>query len=127
MTVCLDSWAILRWLEGVEPAGGWVEAELPDRPVMSWINLGEVSYVVERLAGPSHASRVVRDLRGRLRLELPSAERVLGAASIKAKYALAYADAFAIATAIANGLPLATGDPQILEASGGWDLVDLRA
>jgi len=42
LTDCLDSWAILRWLEGEEPAAARVEASLENRPVMSWINPGEV-------------------------------------------------------------------------------------
>ena len=35
MTVCLDSWAVLRWLEGVDPAAARVEEALSARPVMS--------------------------------------------------------------------------------------------
>jgi len=40
---CLDSWAVLRWLEGVEPAASRVEDLLPKRPLMSWMNVGEVA------------------------------------------------------------------------------------
>jgi len=51
---------------------------------------------------------------------------VLEAASIKATHALAYADAFAIATAMAYDASLLTGDPEILEGDSSWNVVDLR-
>lgn len=126
MTDCLDSWAVLRWLEGEEPAASRVEAALPARPVMSWINLGEVSYIVERKAGAKAASQVVRDLHRRLTLDLPSQARVLQAARIKARYPVAYADAFAVATAIAHHATLLTGDPEILDGDPTWPTADLR-
>ncbi|HEY5096688.1 MAG TPA: type II toxin-antitoxin system VapC family toxin [Acidimicrobiales bacterium] len=127
MTDCLDSWAILRWLEGAEPAAGRVEASLTARPVMSWINAGEVAYIIERMAGADQGRRVVLDLRRVLTLELPSEARVLEAARIKAAYPMAYADAFAVATALAHRAVLLTGDPEILDAGGAWLTEDLRA
>jgi predicted nucleic acid-binding protein len=127
LTDCLDSWAILRWLEGEEPAASRVEQSLETRPVMSWINLGEVFYVVHRATAAERARAVVGDLRHRLRLDLPTEARVLEAASIKAKHALAYADAFAIATAMAHDASLLTGDAEILDAGERtWQVVDLR-
>lgn len=126
MTDCLDSWAILRWLEGEEPAASRVEAALAARPVMSWINLGEVYYVVERMAGRDRADHIVRELRRQLNLDLPSEARVLEAARIKARYPMAYADAFAVATAIAHRAILLTGDPEILGGDPTWPTADLR-
>jgi predicted nucleic acid-binding protein len=127
LTDCLDSWAVLRWLEGEEPAANRVDSSLETRPVMSWINLGEVSYVVHRAAGARRAREVVSDLRHRLQLDLPSETRVLEAAAIKAQHALAYADAFAIATALAHHARLLTGDPEILDdGDPTWPVVDLR-
>jgi len=127
LTDCLDSWAVLSWLSGEEPAASRVEAALAGRPVMSWINLGEVSYTLERTAGADWARRVVRELRRRLTLDLPSEARVLEAARIKASHRVAYADAFALATAIAHGATLLTGDPEILLADPSWPTTDLRA
>ena len=128
MTDCLDSWAILRWLEGEEPAAGRVERSLETRPVMSWINLGEVFYVIHRATGANRARAVVGDLRHRLSLDPPTEARVLEAAAIKARHALAYADAFAIATAVAHGASLLTGDPEILgDGDPAWQVVDLRS
>jgi len=50
MTVVLDSWAVLALLEAREPAATRVDqllrTERPaERPVMSWINLGEVGFL----------------------------------------------------------------------------------
>jgi predicted nucleic acid-binding protein len=104
-----------------------VDAAMPSRPVMSWINFGEVAYVVERKAGADRARRVVRELRPRLRLELPSEARVLQAARLKARYAMAYTDAFAVATAIAHGATLLTGGPEILGDDPTWPVEDLRS
>ena len=128
MTIVLDSWAILRLLAGDEPAASRVETALDDliRPVMSWMNAGEVFYIVMRLRGRNEADAVLRDLRARVDLELPSEERVVAAAAIKATHAMAYADAFAAATAIAHDAILLTGDPELLLEDATWQFEDLR-
>lgn len=126
MTACLDSWAVLAWLEGEEPAQGRVTAELARAPVMSWINLGEVWYVLARRRGEAFASGIVDDLRRRLDLDVPGAARCLAAAAIKARHPLAYADAFAVATAVGRGATLLTGDPELLHPGTGWPVEDLR-
>lgn len=126
MRICLDSWAVLRWLEGREPAAGRVEVVMDQRPVMSWINLGEVFYVIARAVEVEAARSTVAALRPRLALEAPSEVRVMEAAMLKAAHRLAYADAFAIATAAAHRAVLWTGDPEILDAGAGWEVEDLR-
>ena len=94
---------------------------------MSWINLGEVFYVVHRISGEADAKSVVRNLRQRLVLDLPHEGRVLEASAIKANHAVAYADAFALATAIAHGADLMTGDPEILDQGNpAWPTIDVR-
>lgn len=127
MTDCLDSWAVLRWLEGQEPAAERVERALQTRPVMSWINVGEVFYILHMAAGAPRAGAVVGDLRHRLELDPPTPNRVIAAATIKAQHTLAYADAFAIATAVAHDASLLTGDPEIIDAADpSWRVIDLR-
>ena len=127
MTDCLDSWAVLAWLEGVEPAASRVQDALANHPVMSWINVGEVAYVLERRAGVDRSREVVRELRRLLNLDLPTEERVIEAARVKAGHRMAYADAFAVATARAHGASLLTGDPEILRGDKSWSVVDLRS
>lgn len=127
MSVVLDSWAILRYLEDSDPAASAV-AELLDSqsPVVSWINLGEVFYIVRRRAGETAAAQTVRDLRGVLTAELPTSARVLAAARVKSEHRMAYADAFAAATAVAHAAQLWTGDPELLIDGAPWSWHDLR-
>ena len=94
--------------------------------MMSWINLGEVFYVVSRDQSPTEAEQVTRDLRPLLRLDLPTERRVLEAARIKAEFRMAYADAFAAATALAHDAALWTGDPELLLEHAPWSYEDLR-
>jgi predicted nucleic acid-binding protein len=128
VTIVVDSWAVLAYL-GDEPSGAHDVANLLDRerPVMSWINLGEVFYVVRRAHNEEHAAETVRDLRDVLTPELPTAARVIEAARIKSDHPLAYADAFAAATAVAHDAVLWTGDPELLVAGSEWRWRDLRA
>lgn len=126
MTECLDSWAVLAWLLGEEPAAGIVEEVMADRPIMSWINLGEVAYITERTDGPDTSRHIVTELRRRLRLDQPTPDRVLAAARIKARYPVAFADGFAVATAVAHDATLLTGDPEILSGDPSWQVRDLR-
>ena len=89
---------------------------------MSWINLGEVHYVLRRLHGEEDASETVRDLRDVIDARLPDERLVLAAARIKAEFAMAYAVAFAAASAVAQEVTLWTGDPELL-----LELPDLTA
>jgi predicted nucleic acid-binding protein len=93
---------------------------------MSWINLGEVYYTIHRAAGGKEADATLAMLRPILALDAVTPERVLAAARIKATHPLAYADAFAIATAGAHGAVLLTGDPEITKRSVGCRVEDLR-
>lgn len=114
MSVCLDSWAVLAWLDGDEPAASIVDRAFEkERPRMSWLNLGEVAYLVERRHGSDQAAEVVQQLRAALLLDDVTAERVLAAAQIKAAHPIAFADCFAAATAAAHGATLLTGDPEL--------------
>ncbi|MBW3576434.1 MAG: PIN domain-containing protein [Actinobacteria bacterium] len=126
MSDALDAWAILELLEGSEPAASRISDVLEERPAMSWINLGEVFYVVKRDQGEEEALETLRDLRPKLDLDLPSEHRVLEAAGLKADHPISYADAFAAATAVAHGATLLTGDPELLVDGAPWQWEDLR-
>ena len=45
---------------------------------------------------------------------------------MKARHTLSYADAFAVATALAHDAVLVTGDPEILTSDTAWQIEDLR-
>ena len=94
---------------------------------MSWINLGEVASIIERRAGAERARHGVRQRRHQIVMDLPSESRVLEAARITARYPMAYADAFAVATALPYDAVILTGDPEILEAGGPRVTRDLRS
>ncbi|MBA3820651.1 MAG: type II toxin-antitoxin system VapC family toxin [Deltaproteobacteria bacterium] len=127
MSVCLDSWALLAWLDGDEPAADLVQTAFETgRPWMSWINLGEVAYQLERRHGAEEAAATVARLRAVLALDDVTAVRVLGAARIKAAQPIAFADCFAAATAIARDATLFTGDPELLDREVGCRVRDLR-
>jgi PIN domain nuclease of toxin-antitoxin system len=116
--VCLDSWAVLAWLDGEEPALSRVEQSLADRPVVSWINLVEVYYRVARDQGQATADETLRDLRGALTADLPGTARMIEVARLKARAPIALGDCFAVITAAAHDLPLLTGDPEIVDLAG---------
>jgi PIN domain nuclease of toxin-antitoxin system len=127
VSVCLDSWAILAWLDGEEPALSRVEQSLADRPVASWINLVEVYYRVARDQGHAAADQTLGDLRAALALDLPGTARMIEVARLKARAPIALGDCFAVTTAAAHDLPLLTGDPEIIGlADRPCQVVDLR-
>jgi PIN domain nuclease of toxin-antitoxin system len=115
VSVCLDAWAILAWLDGEEPALSRIEALVPDRPVASWVNIVEVYYRVERDHGRLAADDALASLRASLSLDLPGTARMVEAARLKARVPIALGDCFAVATAAAHRFVLLTGDPEILE------------
>ncbi len=127
MSVCLDSWAILAWLDGDEPAASAVQSAFEaGRPWMSWLNLGEVAYLLERRQGLEEAARVVGRLRASLALDDVTPARVLAAARLNAVHPIAFADCFAAASAAARGATLLTGDPELLDRDVGCSVRDLR-
>lgn len=128
MTVVLDSWAVLRYLEDEGSAAAAV-ADLLDggRPLMSWINLGEVHYVLRRLHGEDDAIETVRDLRRVVDARLPDERLILDAARIKADQPMSYADTFAAALAVTHDAELWTGDPELLVDGAVWRWRDLRS
>lgn len=127
MSVCLDSWAVLAWLDGEEPALSRVEQSLADRPVVSWMNLVEVYYRVARDQGQLAADETLGDLRAALAPDLPGTARMIEVARLKARAPIALGDCFAVTTAAAHDLPLLTGDPEIIDLSDRpCEVEDLR-
>ncbi|MDX6651279.1 MAG: ribonuclease VapC [Solirubrobacterales bacterium] len=127
--VCLDSWAVLAWLDGEEPAAGRVQAEIDrGRPGISWVNLVEIHYRLIRDHGRESADQTLDDLRDALEEELPGVERMREVARLKAEHPIALGDCFAIATATAAGSALITGDPEIVERAPALtcEVIDAR-
>jgi predicted nucleic acid-binding protein len=106
---------VLAWLHGQEPALTRVESAIGGRPLISWIDLVEVYYRLERDYGRERADEDLTDLRAQLSADLPGTARMLEVARLKARHPIALGDCFALATAAAHDRVLLTGDPEILD------------
>ena len=122
----LDSFALLAYLEGevgMPRVRSVLEGASAQRCAvyLSLINLGEVLYITERERGMIEARRVLGAI-DQLPLEVVDVSRstVLAAAHVKARFSIAYADAFAAVVAQDHGAVVMTGDPEFrpLAAAG---------
>jgi ribonuclease VapC len=114
----LDSFSLLAYLAG-EAGMAKVRSILEDaaagrrRVYLSLINLGEVLYVVQRARGLTEAQRTLAVV-DQLPLHVLPVTRaaVLAAAHVKARFPLAYADAFTVVAARDHAATVMTGDPE---------------
>lgn len=127
---CLDAFAWLAWLQD-EPGAAAVQRWLDDAEagraecVTSIINLGEAYYRLVRVDRRDEAASLWRmALRATLPVSVKDAtrQRVRRAAELKSRHAIAYADAFAVATAVEFDAILLTGDPEIEPLEGQQNL-----
>jgi predicted nucleic acid-binding protein len=127
---CLDAFAWLVWLQD-EPAAADVQRCLDAAErgqadcITSIINLGEAFYRLVRANRREQAESLWRmALRRRLPVSVKEAtlRRVRRAAELKSNHAIAYADAFAVATALEFQATLLTGDPEIRPLVGKYEL-----
>ena len=134
--IVLDSWSIIAWLQGESPGEkvrnlvNWVNGErnsedkvrslmgqstiVEMRLLVNIVNLGEVFYILGRRKGEQEAKETIDEIKeNRLEIIPVSNSLVFKAASIKINHLMAYADAFAIATAMTQEGSLLTGDPEL--------------
>ena len=118
----LDSWAMLAWLQGEEPARAKVRDILESASrgetvaSMSMINIGEVFYLIAKRRGAAIAERFLAELPMMpLQALLPNRKLILSAARLKRRFPVSYADAFAVETARQQKAALVTGDPELFE------------
>jgi uncharacterized protein len=93
--------------------------------VTSIINLGEAFFRLVRVDRREQAESLWRmALRRRLPVSVKEAtqRRVRRAADLTSNHAIAYADAFAVATALEFQATLLTGDPEIKPLVGRYEL-----
>jgi uncharacterized protein len=118
-TRALDSWAILEWMNVRQPASDRLDALFAEaeagktRLLMSAINVGEVYYFLWK----SRDEKIAEQWRQSSRtlpatFETPAFEDIWAAALLKARFPIAYADAFAAALALKHDCALVTGDPE---------------
>jgi predicted nucleic acid-binding protein len=114
----LDANAVLRYF-GVSEGHGtnkvrtlFEQAERGQaRLSMSVISLGEVLYVLLKHVGESRARHYVQVLQHVVTMIEADAAQALGAAEIKHKYKLGYADSFAAMLALTLKATLVSADP----------------
>lgn len=118
-TKVVDSWAIIVWLLD-QPAAPAVESLIQQADsgnihlVMSWMNVGEVFYIISKRHGPDKAADFLDRLPSLpIRLVLPDEDGILAAAAIKAAHPVSYSDAFAISLAQSEKASVITGDDEI--------------
>ena len=114
----LDSFALLAYLGGERGMARVREvldnsAQGKCRALLSLISLGEVLYILERERSLPKAQQALAAIE-QLPLEILPASRdaVLAAAHVKARFPLAYADAFVVAAAQQHEATILTGDPE---------------
>jgi len=119
--IVLDAWAVLALIFKEEPAATVVKeifnqtGRIDTSIVISWINIGEIYYLIARRKNLAAADEVIAEIQQLpLSLNLPSKSDILEAAALKSKYKLSYADAFAVALSQKIDGVIYTGDPEIL-------------
>jgi ribonuclease VapC len=121
----LDSWAMIAWLQGEEPARSKVR-EILERAAttssgdvsMSMINIGEVFYLMAKRRGAAIAERFLSEVPTiPIQSLIPDRRLIVDAARLKSRFPISYADAFAVETARRQRAALVTGDPELLALS----------
>jgi predicted nucleic acid-binding protein len=116
--VVFDSHAILKFAQD-ETGANRVEELLAAsrdggiRAFINEINLGEIYYITIRKMGIEPAREFLEHFHN-LPVDIVSAswEIIASASEVKAKYALSYADCFAVASALKHGASVVTGDSE---------------
>ena len=120
-TLIFDSYALIAFFrqeEGYEAvrellikmASGETEG------FITTVNVGEVFYMISRKSGPKNAATAL-DALLKFPIQIVDADLklTLEAATLKAKYALSYADAFAAALTTTKKATLITGDAEFVK------------
>jgi predicted nucleic acid-binding protein len=114
----LDANALLIYLgdrQGAARVQALLNESLRNRSplLMSAVNWGEVVYSIWKQGGEAEARRVEKNIAHLPLAILPAdRERATGAAELKARHGLGYADSFAAQLALENAATLVTADPE---------------
>jgi ribonuclease VapC len=115
----IDAWAVITWLLD-QPAALAVEAFLQEADAgnlqlsMSWMNVGEVYYIICKRHGHERAVDFLDRLPSLpIRVVLPDEDAIVAAAEVKAAHPVSYSDAFAISLAQSEKASIITGDDEI--------------
>ncbi len=114
----LDSFALLRFFQkesGYAPVKAVLEDAQAGRAcaMLNVINMGEVIYTVQRRFGQQAKMDVLKHINLLDIVILPAPnDLVFRAAELKARYAMSFADTFALASALEHNATIVTGDPE---------------
>lgn len=119
----VDAWAMIAWL--LDQAAAPLFDSLVQkadvghlRLLMSWMNVGEVYYIISKRHGPERAKEFLNRLPSLpIRLVLPDEDGILAAAKVKAAYPVSFGDAFAISLAQSEKASVITGDDEIRDCA----------
>jgi predicted nucleic acid-binding protein len=113
-----DSFALLKLFQkepGYQKVARLLKVDRRDDnpPLLQIINFGEIIYRTKKDFGGAAKIRVIRSV-VQLDLRIVSApdSLVYEAAELKGSYAISYADAFLLATALREEATIVTGDPE---------------
>jgi len=126
--ILFDSFALIRFFyqeTGADRVRDLLnDAVLQNTPrLISAINVGELIYIVQRRSGEQAKLSMLVKLKnmGFTILPCPN-ELIFRAAELKARFAMSYADTFALASAIEHEATIVTGDPEFKQVE---DLVKI--
>ncbi|OGD24163.1 MAG: hypothetical protein A2Y69_04820 [Candidatus Aminicenantes bacterium RBG_13_59_9] len=112
----LGAYALLAYLK---KESGWsrvrgILASKETDVLMNSVNVGEVYYILARERGLRAGEHFLSVILPGLPIAVTenTLEEVIEAARVKANASLSFADCFAAATAVREGVPLVTGDPE---------------
>jgi uncharacterized protein len=123
----LDSYALLTYLKqekNYEPVKILLSSADKMPVIMNELNVGEVYYIIARERGLEHADYFLQLVLPNLPIKIitNSFSNIIEASRIKAKYAISYADCFAVATAQREKAVIVTGDPEFKKVIGEVDV-----
>jgi predicted nucleic acid-binding protein len=113
-----DSFALLKFFQkepGYRKVARLLEEDRKSEnpPLIQIVNFGEIIYRTKKDFGQDAKLRVIRTvIQLGLRIISASDGLVYEAAEIKGSYAISYADAFLLATALREDAVIVTGDPE---------------
>ena len=117
-SILFDSFALLRFFYQ-EPGAERVRELLKEASgnevpcLISAINVGELIYIVQRRSGEQAKLQMLVKLKSLGLTILPCPNQlVFRAAELKARFAMSYADTFAVVSAIDHGATIVTGDAE---------------
>ncbi len=125
MSLSLDSWAILAWLEGLRPAAELIEEILEGRPSVAELSLAEAQAAALRHVDKEQVASAFALIAACCSVIPSSAQLLHEGAACSASLGLPLTSAVALASARSLGQRLVTGDPLLLAVAGDDEVLAL--